>query len=86
MVVASATPRRCLLAGAVQDQVRFGCFVLRLGASWESFGLLSGERFFLRGALGLPWPPLWAWALPALVGGRRRSLFVPFPVLILVST
>jgi hypothetical protein len=53
-----------------------------LGIFWTPFG----RRVFLRGALGLPWPPLWAWALPAPVGGCGWSLFVPFPVLILVST
>jgi hypothetical protein len=68
----------CLLIGAVQDQAQFGCFVLRLGVSRASFGLLSREGF----SSGTPrvslWPPLGAWAPPAPVGGRGRSPFFPF--------
>jgi hypothetical protein len=60
----------CLLIGAVQDQAQFGCFVLRLGVSRASFGLLSREGF----SSGTPRVSLWP------------PLFFPFPNLILVST
>jgi hypothetical protein len=79
MVVASMTPRRCLLVGAVQDQVRFGCFVLHLGASWASFGLLSGEG----SSSGVPWvspgPPLGPglrWPLWGPAGGLHVFPFL----------
>jgi hypothetical protein len=76
----------CLLIGAVQDQVQFGCFVLRLGVSRASFGLLSREGFFLRGALGLPLAPPWGLgASGPCVGPQAVSAF-PLTNLILVST
>jgi hypothetical protein len=68
----------CLLIGAVQDQAQFGCFVLHLGVSRASFGLLSREGF----SSGTPrvslWPTLGAWVPLAPVGGRGRSPFFPF--------
>jgi hypothetical protein len=86
MVVASATPRRCLLVSAVQDQVRLGVFVLRLGASLASFGLFSGEGFSSGVPRVFPSSPLGARAPLAPVGGRGRSPFFPFPGLIPFST
>jgi hypothetical protein len=75
-----------LLIGAVQDQVQFGCFVLRPGVSRASFGLLSRERFFSRMPQVSLWPPLGAWAPSAPVLGSRAVSAFPFPNLILVST
>jgi hypothetical protein len=82
-VVASTGPRRCLLIGAVQDQVQFGCFVLHLGASWASFGLLSREGFSSGVPRVFPWPPLGAWVPLAPAGGRGRSRLFPLVLLIL---
>jgi hypothetical protein len=53
-----------------------------LGVFWTPFG----EGVFLRGALGLPWPPLGAWAPLSPVGGHGRSPCFPFPGLIPFST
>jgi hypothetical protein len=76
----------CLLIGAVQDQAQFGCFVLQLGVSRASFGLLSRERFFLRDALGLPLAPPWGLGTSYPCGGPQAVSVFPFPNLILVST
>jgi hypothetical protein len=84
--VASTAPRRCPLVGAVQDQVRFGCFVLRLGPLGHLLDSFRKKGFSFGVPWVFPWPPLRAWAPLAPVGGRGRSLFFPFPVLILVST
>jgi hypothetical protein len=77
--------RRCLLVGAVQDQVQFGCFVLRLGASWASFGLLSREGFSR--VFPCP-PPPWGQGAAGPCGGPRAvsvvSLSWPDPVFHLV--
>jgi hypothetical protein len=55
-----------LLIGAVQDQAPFGCFFLRLGVFWASFGFLSEEGF----PPGCPWAP----SGPSLGPGRLRPL------------
>jgi hypothetical protein len=84
------TKTGCLLIGAVQDQVQFGCFVFvsggLLGVFRTPFGLLSGEGFSSGVPQVFPWPPLGAWTPLAPVGGRGRSALFPFPNLILVST
>jgi hypothetical protein len=74
----NGTKTGCLLIGAVQDQVQFGCSVLRLEVSRASFGLLSREGFSSGVPRVSPWPPLGAWAPPAPVGGRGRSSLFPF--------
>jgi hypothetical protein len=68
----------CLLIGAVQDQVQFGCFVLRLGDSRASFGLLSGEGLSSGAPRVSLWPPLGGWVPSAPIGGRGRSPLFPF--------
>jgi hypothetical protein len=68
----------CLLLGAVQVQVQFGCFVLRLWVSRASFGLLSGEGLSSGAPRVSLWPLLGAWVPTAPVGGRGRSSLCPF--------
>jgi hypothetical protein len=64
----STGPRWCLLIGAVQDQVQFGCFVLPLGVSQASFGLLSREGF-PPGRPGSPSGPPWGLDASGPCGG-----------------
>jgi hypothetical protein len=76
----------CLLMGAVQDQVQFGCFILHLGASQASFWTPFGRRAFLWGTPGLPLAPAWGLGAIGPCGGPRAVSAFPFPNLILVST
>jgi hypothetical protein len=72
------TKMGCLLIGAVQVQVKFGCFVLRLVVSRASFGLLLREGFSSGAPRVSLWLPLGAWAPPAPVGFRGRCPLFPF--------
>jgi hypothetical protein len=86
MVVALATPRLCLLVGAVQDQVRFGCFVLCLGTSWASLDSFRKKGFPLGCPGSSPGPPPWGQGATGPCGGPWAFSVFPFPGLIPSST